>query len=190
MSVSTLNATDAQLVRDIATGDDEALRLLYQRHAGWLMLRLQRRCGNPDLVAGAVQDTFVAVWQSAGRWRGEGEVAAWLWGISIRRLISALRGHREADPFGEDVIAAASPFVQSAEDELLLGVEHGDVGWALRSLSPELRATVQAVVIDGLTSKEAAGLLGLPQGTVKTRLRAAKFQLRQRLMPIRDGRMS
>lgn len=190
MSVSPLNPTDAQLVRDIATGDDEALRLLYQRHAGWLMLRLQRRCGNPDLVAGAVQDTFVAVWKSAGRWRGEGEVAAWLWGISIRRLISSLRGHREADPFDEDVIAAASPIVQSAEDELLLGVEHGDVGWALRSLSPELRATVQAVVIDGLTSKEAAGLLGLPQGTVKTRLRAAKVQLRQRLIPIRDGRMS
>ena len=72
--------------------------------------------------------------------------------------------------------------VQSAEDQLLVGVEYGDVGAALRSLSPELREVVQATVIDGLTTKEAAGLLGLPQGTVKTRIRAAKSQLRGSLI--------
>ena len=47
---------------------------------------------------------------------------------------------------------------------------------------PELREVVQATVIDGLTTKEAAGLLGLPQGTVKTRVRAAKSQLRGSLI--------
>jgi RNA polymerase sigma factor (sigma-70 family) len=181
--------TDSELLRDIAAGDEAALRTLYERHAGWLLLRLNRRCGNSDLVAGALQDTFVAVWQSAGRWRGEGEVAAWLWGISIRRLVSALRGRPAADPLGDDVVDAASPLVQSAEDELLLGVEYGDVGHALRSLPPELRATVQATVIDGLSTKEAAKLLGLPQGTVKSRLRVAKVRLRRSLMPARDGRI-
>jgi RNA polymerase sigma factor (sigma-70 family) len=181
--------TDSDLLRNIAAGDEAALRQLYERHAGWLLLRLNRRCGNPDLVAGALQDTFVAVWKSAGRFRGEGDVAAWLWGISIRRLISALRGRPAADPLGDEVISAATPLVHSAEDELLLGVEYGDVGWALRTLPPELRATVQATVIDGLTTKEAAKLLGLPQGTVKSRLRVAKVQLRERLMPARDGRI-
>ncbi|MFC5264926.1 RNA polymerase sigma factor [Kribbella qitaiheensis] len=179
--------TDAELLRDIAAGDEAALRMLYERHAGWLLLRLNRRCGNSELVAGALQDTFVAVWQSAGRWRGEGEVAAWLWGISIRRLVSELRGRPAADPLGDHVVDAASPLVQSAEDELLLGVEYGDVGRALRSLPPELRATVQATVIDGLSTKEAAKLLGLPQGTVKSRLRVAKVRLRRSLMPARDG---
>ena len=72
--------------------------------------------------------------------------------------------------------------MQSAEDQLLVGVEYGDLGAALRSLSPELRTVVQATVIDGLTTKEAARLLGLPQGTVKTRVRAAKAQLRGRLV--------
>ncbi|TDO50582.1 RNA polymerase sigma-70 factor (ECF subfamily) [Kribbella sp. VKM Ac-2527] len=181
--------TDSDLLRNIAAGDEAALRQLYERHAGWLLLRLKRRCGNPDLVAGALQDTFVAVWKSAGRYRGEGDVAAWLWGISIRRLVSALRGRPAADPLGDEVISAATPLVHSAEDELLLGVEYGDVGWALRTLPPELRATVQATVIDGLTAKEAAKLLGLPQGTVKSRLRVAKVQLRERLMPARDGRI-
>src|SRR5687768_1588711 len=95
--MSTLAPTDGQLLRDIAAGDEAAFRLLCERHAGWLLLRLRRRCGNADLVAGALQDTFVAVWKSAGKWRGEGEVAAWLWGISIRQLVSALRRRRDPD---------------------------------------------------------------------------------------------
>ena len=72
--------------------------------------------------------------------------------------------------------------MQSAEDELLVAVEHGDLGTALLRLSPELHAVVQATVLDGLTTKEAARLLGLPQGTVKSRMRAAKVQLRGGLL--------
>ena len=77
--------------------------------------------------------------------------------------------------------------MQSAEDQLLIGVEYGDVGAALRGLSPELRTVVQATVLDGLTTKEAARLLGLPQGTVKTRVRAAKAQLRGQLIAANGG---
>ena len=68
--------------------------------------------------------------------------------------------------------------VVSAEDQVLLGVEHGDLGDALQRLSPELRAVVQATVLDGLTTKEAATLLGIPQGTVKTRAARARRELR------------
>jgi RNA polymerase sigma-70 factor (ECF subfamily) len=69
----------------------------------------------------------------------------------------------------------------SAEDEVLVGVEHGDLGTALGRLSPELRAVVQATVLDGLTTKEAAALLGIPQGTVKTRAARARRELREAL---------
>jgi RNA polymerase sigma-70 factor (ECF subfamily) len=79
--------------------------------------------------------------------------------------------------------------VRSAEDELLVAVEHGDVGTALRRLSPELRAVLQATVLDGLTTREAARLLGIPAGTVKSRARTARAQLRQQLVPLREGRL-
>jgi RNA polymerase sigma-70 factor (ECF subfamily) len=69
----------------------------------------------------------------------------------------------------------------SAEDQVLLGVEFGDLGGALGRLSPELRAVVQATVIDGLTTKEAARLLGIPAGTVKTRMMRARARLREEL---------
>ena len=69
----------------------------------------------------------------------------------------------------------------SAEERVLLSVEYGDLGQALQRLSPELRAVVQATILDGLTSKEAARLLGIPQNTVKTRLHRAKAHLRTEL---------
>jgi RNA polymerase sigma-70 factor (ECF subfamily) len=62
-----------------------------------------------------------------------------------------------------------------------MGIEHGDLAGALDSLSPELRAVLQATVLDGLTTREAARLLGIPAGTVKTRLMRARRQLREGL---------
>jgi DNA-directed RNA polymerase specialized sigma24 family protein len=82
---------DAVLVRAVAGGERDALAVLYAGHAPWLVVRLTRRCNDADLVDEAVQDTFVAVWRSAGRWDGRGEVAAWIRGIGIRRLIDQLR---------------------------------------------------------------------------------------------------
>jgi len=186
---TTQDPSDAELLRLVADGEESALRLLFGRHAGWLRLRLQGRVSDPDLVADALQDTFVSVWRSASSYRGEGDVGAWLWGIAIRRLISRLRRAPQPQPASTDVIAAAAPVVDSAEDELLIAVEHGDVGDALRALPPELRRVVQATVIDGLTTKEAAQLLGLPQGTVKSRLRAAKSRLRGRLLAGQGGNL-
>lgn len=187
MGVRGYDVTDAGLLQRVAEGDDAALQELFDRHAAWLQLRLQRRTSDPDLVADALQDTFVAVWRSASTYRGTGDVGGWIWGIAIRRLIDRLRARRDDSPLGEEVITAASPVVQSAEDQLLVGVEYGDVGAALRGLSPELRTVIQATVIDGLTTREAALLLCLPQGTVKSRLRAAKTLLRGRLVATKGG---
>lgn len=168
---------DAALLAAVADGDRTALRALYERHAPWLVLRLTRRCADAGLVEEVVQDTFVAVWKGARRYRGQGEVAAWIWGIGIRRLIDRLR-RRPALVFTPGDQESA---VLSAEDEVLLGVEHGDLGAALNRLSPELRAVMQATVLDGLTTKEASRLLGIPQGTVKTRLMRARHDLREAL---------
>jgi RNA polymerase sigma-70 factor, ECF subfamily len=170
--------SDADLLRAVADGDRGALEPLYARHAPWLLLRLQRRCADAGLVDEVVQDTFVAVWRSAGRYDGSGPVAAWIWGIGVRRLVDGVR----RTPRGVPVAEVAVPGVElSAEERVLLGVQYGDLAGALDRLSPELRAVVQATVLDGLTTNEAARLLGIPQGTVKTRMSRAKVQLREGL---------
>ena len=164
--------TDAALLASVASGDRDALQILYGRHAPWLSRRLSGRCADADVVASAMQDTFVAVWRSAGSYSGQGEVAAWIWGIGIRQLIGHLR-RRARVP-----IATRSLLVESAEERVLVAVEHGDLAGALSSLSPELRAVVQATVLDGLTTREAGRLLGIPAGTVKTRMMRARSELR------------
>ena len=168
--------SDETLLVGVAGRDIGAFRALYERHAGWLALRLARRCNDRDLVADAVQDTFVAVWQKPRGFRGDGDIAAWLWGIAIRRLVSRLRQRT-------DVVAVfeSTGTAPAAEDQVLLSVEYGDIGEALARLSPEMRAVIQAVVLDGLSAREAAQLLHVPVSSVKTRLYRAKAQLRATL---------
>lgn len=161
----------------MAVGDRAALEALYRRHSAWLTARLQRRCADSETVDQAVQDTFLAVWRNPGAYRGEGEVAAWIWGIGIRRLLDNLRRRSVRSR----LFSAQEEIHVSAEDEVLLGVEHGDLAGSLNSLSPELRAVVQSTVLDGLTTREAARLLGIPSGTVKTRMARARAQLREAL---------
>ena len=172
--------TDDELVAAVARGDEAALAELYDRHAPWLSLRLMRRCNDGDAVAEALQDTFLAVWGTARTWRGDGEVAAWLWGIGVRRLISGLRRSSRA-PLARLMAPGGEPVAESAEETALLSVEYGDVGAALGALSPELRAVIQLSVLDGLTDRDTARALGLPLGTAKGRIRKAKKTLAQHL---------
>ncbi|MEV6154588.1 RNA polymerase sigma factor [Nonomuraea sp. NPDC052129] len=186
------DSTDAELIAAIAAESVTALRLLHRRHAPWLRTRLARRCADPDAVDDALQDTFLAVWKAAARFDGA-NAAGWLWTIALRRLVSALRGrgshrfgpHRfTSEPVEERALegrALDERAIASAEDIALLGIEHGDLGAALNRLSPELRAVIQATVLDGLTVKEASRLLGVPEGTIKTRAMRARARLREEL---------
>ena len=122
--------TDEELLAAVADGDRGALRELHDRHVAWITARLRRRCADPDVVAEAVQDTFVAVWKGAARWDGRGEPAAWIWGIAIRRLIGVLRTREPVEP-RPDRSATVPDLVVAAEEQVLLGVEHGDLAGAL-----------------------------------------------------------
>lgn len=170
--------TDEALLAGIVAGDEAALESLYRQHAPWLTARLRRRCADPDLVNQALQDTFVAVWRKPAAYRGTGDVGAWLWGIAVRRLVDQLRrGGR--NPLAAGVTEAMQV---SAEEQVLVGIEHGQLGPALNQLPVELRAVIQATILDGLTTREAARLLGIPQGTVKTRASRARAQLREAMV--------
>ena len=168
---------DQALLALVASGDRAALETLYRRHSPWITARLQHRCGDRELVDTAVQDTFLAAWHGAKRYRGLGDVGAWLWGIAIRKLIDQLRARRPT-PIAPEVVTMSISNAVSFEEELLGSGAFGSIGPALARLEPDLQAVLLATAIDGLTTKEAARLLGVPQGTVKTRLMRARAQLR------------
>lgn len=130
-------------------------------------------------------DTFERAWRKAETYRGDGDVAAWLWGIAIRRLIDRMRKQVPV-PFQP---AAVTGQIQRTRvrlddevaDRVLVASNSQDVAALLDRLAPELQAVLQATVLDGLSTKEAATLLGIPAGTVKSRAYRARAVLREEL---------
>ncbi|MFF8016036.1 sigma-70 family RNA polymerase sigma factor [Streptomyces sp. NPDC007929] len=174
--------SDGELLRAItADADRRAFEELYRRYAPWLRARLRGRCADLGVVDDVVQETFLAVWRGKARYREDGDAAGWLWRVGSRLLVDALRGDGARGRLRQALARLRHRDEVSAEERVLAGVEHGDLAGALVRLSPELRAVLQATVIDGLTTREAAVLLGIPPGTVKTRAMRARKQLREAL---------
>lgn len=167
---------DVELVRRVGAGDRQALAALYERHEGWLTVRLQRRCGRPELVDTAVQDTFLAVWKQAAKYRPTGEVGAWIWTIGVRRLIDQMRKLPPPEPVADPTVLA-----DVVLHEVPLALGHTELGQVFASLEPDLQAVLAATALDGLTNAEAATLLGVPTGTVKSRLSRARAIVKEAL---------
>jgi RNA polymerase sigma-70 factor (ECF subfamily) len=172
--------SDEQLLRAVARSDRAAFDELYQRNAGWLAVRLRRRCDDPELAAEVLQDCFLTAWRAAKGFDPQGSAAAWLWTVASSRLIDAHRRRRvrvrTAGEPDESMITS-----DSAESEALDRTLSPELVAALHLLSPELRAVLQATALDGRTVRETSVLLGIPEGTVKTRMRKARHILKEAL---------
>ncbi len=166
-------AKDSDLLQGVAQGDEAALRTLFERYAPLLLARLLRRCEDRTLAEDAVQETFVVVWQKAESHTGEGPVGAWLWGIARRQLVNQVRSARPNS-------TATTPTNMTVDDDTDTVITRLDAEARLKDLEAPLRAVVQMVVIDDLTEAEASRRLGIPVGTVKSRLFRARRKLREK----------
>lgn len=119
----------------------------------------------------------MAAWRNAASFEGS-DAGAWLWTIASRRLVDAKR--RAA--VGSRVLDVRLEPVASTEDQALAGVLDPRLEAALVQLSPELAAALEATVVDGLSTREAALVLGVAEGTVKSRSSRARAFLRERLI--------
>ena len=180
---------EERLLRRVAKGDTDAFDQLYRRTSPWLAMRLRLRCTDDGMVAEVLQDTYLTVWRAAGSFAGlsprsggetpGGSATGWLWTIASRRLVDALR--RQGRRLEHPTAALPTVSVPAAEDDALAGTVGDELGAALAELAPELRAVLRAMVLDGLTVRETSVLLGLPEGTVKSRARRARTAMREAL---------
>lgn len=166
--------TDAALLAAVAAGDPDALRVLYHQHAKLLSVRLWRRCHDPQMVEEVVQDTFLAAWRGAGSYQARGAVAAWLWGIAIRTLAKRFRSKEARTSLAVTEVGSPVTWEEAVVEQL-------DVVTAMEKLSPELHDTFEAVAVDGLSMHEASSILGVPEGTIKSRMHRARISLREEL---------
>lgn len=179
----SLEAADEQeLVRRTAAGDRRAFDELYRRTSPWLLARLRRRCADDDLVADVMQETYLAVWRAADSFAGSaasGSAVGWLWTIAVRRLVDAFRRRARQNQVPAAVVT--SEVAPAAEDEVMAGRVGQELEQALLVLPPQARAVLRAMVLDGLSARETALLLGIPENTVKSRARRARIALREAL---------
>jgi len=168
-------ATDEELISRMAKGDRAAFEALFRRHSPWIAGRLATATSSRDLAEEALQDAFLGAWRSARSYRGQGEVAAWLWGIARRRLVSLSRKRTDIP---EQLVAPDIPGV----DEIVLSREEATrVREAVARLPHDQRAAIEGVVFEDRPVAEVARALGVPIGTIKSRLHRARLHIREEL---------
>jgi RNA polymerase sigma-70 factor, ECF subfamily len=175
---------DQELIARVIRRDEAALGVIYDRYHRLLYSVALRITGDRDVADEVLQDVFHAVWRSAGAFRPAGNLTSWLLGITRHRAIDATRARnyraRVREYLLDDMQMAT---LRAPADDL------GDqqvmrlmVRSALAELSPAHRQALDLAYFGGLTHAEIAAKLGVPLGTVKSRLRHGLMHLRQRLL--------
>lgn len=176
------------LIRRIQHGDEAALADLMAEHAGLLRVHLVRYVGATD-ADDMLQEVWLRVWERAHQWDGRGRLLAWVLAIATNVALNHLRGRRTVVPLADldqedeaETRASLSHAVMPGpEEQALWREELGRVGAALSALSPDKRLAVRLVRIEGHTIREAAAMLGVPVGTLKSRLHHAHRMLVEHL---------
>jgi RNA polymerase sigma-70 factor (ECF subfamily) len=166
---------DRALLRAVAAGDGAALGRLYDRHGGAVFAFVLDLCGGDRAAAEDVlQDVMLAVWRGAGAFRGESRVRTWLLSIADRVALKA-RPRAVIVPFGRAQAALAADGDVSATAERR--VQADAVRRAIDGLPEALRSTVTLTFFDDLPAPDVAAILGVPVGTIKSRLHRARALL-------------
>ncbi len=169
--------TSQALLAAVASGDRGAFRVLHDRYAPRLLAYV-RRMGGPGLPAeDVVQDVLISVWIKAGQYRPErGAPEAWIFTIARRKVLDLWRTLNPVVDLGAlPVESVAEPCLP--EDS----VTRLSLAGALAALDPEHRRPVELAFYGGYTYAQTARALGLPEGTLKSRIRVALGKLRGRL---------
>ena len=178
------HVSDEALLSLVASSDDQALAELYDRFgrvAYGLALRILR---DEALAQDAVQEAFLAIWRSADRFLAErAKASTWILTLVHRRSVDLVR--REDRRRGEPLESAGEPAApETVEDEAALGFERRVVQEALSRLQPEQREALELGYYGGLTQSELAERLGLPLGTIKSRMFTGLSRLRELLAEV------
>jgi RNA polymerase sigma-70 factor (ECF subfamily) len=184
---------EVTLRRRLLARDEQALVELIELASPWLLGLVQSILSDSDEAEEVVLETFTAAWNAVGSLGNEHEtLLPWLFRIARNRAIDRLRRRKRwrlklarAESMGAlETSGVAPPEVNEAAQP---GWHvHRSVHAALDALPVEQRETVRLAYFHGLTHSEIAQRLGIPMGTVKTRLRLAFDKLRVALAPIKD----
>ncbi|GAB4400785.1 MAG: ECF family RNA polymerase sigma factor SbrI [Anaerolineales bacterium] len=163
---------DADLLKYIGNGDEQAFEVLYRRHSEALYNYLLRLVHESPVAEDLLQETFLAVWRNAQQFRGGAQVRTWLFQIAHHRAVSWLRKQRQQVDWDTLEPTLADP--QTRPEPLLLqNLDVARVQRALAQLSARHRSVVELAFVQEFSYREIAEILQIPEGTVKSRMSTA-----------------
>ncbi len=174
-------AEDRRLMRETAQRDRSAFDALYRRYQPMVRSRARQLLLDNDAADDVVQTVFLELWRHASRYDpARGAVSTWMSTLAHHRSVDAVRRedqHRRRRAAQDHLVAAVDP--GRGPDELaLLSLNVAGVRAALEQLDPKHAATLQLAYFGEQTLRQVAVVMGVPEGTAKSRARSGLRQLR------------
>lgn len=181
--------SDKDLIAAHVAGDSRAFEVLFSRHRDRLWAVALRTTGDPEEASDGVQDAMISAFRGAASYRGEAAVTTWLHRVVVNACLDRMRRRRArptvplpgSDPeSGPDTLA--DPHDAIAALELSIELDR-----ALADLPDDQRLAIVLVDVEGYRVDEAAAILGVPSGTIKSRCARGRAKMAVRLAPLRPG---
>jgi len=169
--------TDQELLRRHVAGDADAFGELFRRHRDRLWAVALRTCCDAEEAADALQDAMVSAFRRAAEFRGESAVTTWLHRIVVNASLDRLRRRAARPTLTAGDEQAFEALVAQDRDPARTSDTRLDVNAALRILPPQQRAALVVVDMLGFSVADAADILGISPGTVKSRCARARARL-------------
>jgi RNA polymerase sigma-70 factor (ECF subfamily) len=176
---------DEELMPWIAKKDPEAFEVFYDRHGGAGYSLAYRILGDRSAAEDCLQEAFISIWRSGARFdRTRGSVRSWTLSIVRNRAIDSLRSKAGKAPkltFDDDAILEARAADEHVEAEVLAAETADEVRGALSQLPGDQSKVIELAYFGGFSQSEIAGMLNVPLGTVKGRMRLGLEKVRAEL---------
>lgn len=168
-----------ELMQRIGRGDTAAFRTLYERYQGPLTNFLHKMSWDTGLAEELLQEVFLSVWRTAARFESRAKVSTYLYTLARNAFINASRkgAHRR---IAEAAVGAEGDRADESGADPDRDPERAKVRAAVDALPPEERETLVLAFYNGVPYPQVAEILGVPVGTVKSRVHRALGRLRER----------
>jgi RNA polymerase sigma-70 factor (ECF subfamily) len=169
-------ASDVALMAQVAQGDRQAIRVLFERHQVVVYRFVLRLTGNSASAEDIVSEVFLELWRHAARFEGRARLSSWILAIARNKAVSSMRGRSEL-PL-DDAAAQAIPDEATSAEQTLDAAKRGALlRQCLTQLSPAHREIIDLVYYHEKSVEEVAAIVDAPAATVKTRMFYARRQL-------------
>lgn len=177
---------DDVLVARLAAGDDEAVGELFDRYGSFVLGLARRVTRSTQLAEDVAQEVFTALWSHPDRFdANRGSVRSFLGVQAYRRAVDAVRRDTRRRAREEHVVLPELGCVSTSGCDAMEAATLAEVvRGAIKRLPADQRAAVELVFWNGLTCREVAHVLAIPEGTAKSRLRLAQSKLSEWLAPL------